>query len=155
MSSDEGFLVELLTALRQVKLEAVFVGGTAAVLQGAPVMTQDVDLLVRDIRLNRKKLKDLCRVMHLAALDASISADIFTLVGGAVPIDIIFGSLPGKLTFEAVRARASEIKIGGERAKTASLDDIVRSKVAANRPKDRAQLTVLRDTIRVKKKLSD
>jgi len=47
-SSDDSFLRDLVRALEVTGLEAIIVGSTAAVLQGAPVMTQDVDLLVRD-----------------------------------------------------------------------------------------------------------
>src|ERR1700722_16849568 len=56
MSSDELFLSQLLAALAAVKLEALVVGSAAAVLQGAPVMTQDVDLLVGNTQRNREKL---------------------------------------------------------------------------------------------------
>lgn len=48
MSSDEAFVLEVLVALRKVGLEAIIVGNGAAVLQGVPVTTQDLDLLVRD-----------------------------------------------------------------------------------------------------------
>lgn len=60
MSSDESFLERLALALTAVKLDAVIVGMAAAAVQGAPVMTEDVDLLVRDTDRNRKKVRELC-----------------------------------------------------------------------------------------------
>jgi hypothetical protein len=60
MSSDEAFLELLLQALHDSGLEAIVVGTVAAVLQGAPIMTQDVDLLIRDTARNRGKLDKLC-----------------------------------------------------------------------------------------------
>src|SRR5438067_13279381 len=58
MSSDisEKTLVALAKALRAVKLEAIVIGNCASMLNGAPVTTQDIDLLIRDTRTNRRKL---------------------------------------------------------------------------------------------------
>jgi hypothetical protein len=43
--------------------------------------------------------------------------------------------------------------VGDERLLVADLADVIRSKRAAGRPKDRAVLPILRDTLAVKKKL--
>jgi hypothetical protein len=59
MSPDEAFLVRLLDALDSVQLDYVIVGMTAASLQGVPLMTQDVDLLVRDTPLTRRRIEEL------------------------------------------------------------------------------------------------
>src|SRR2546426_9499853 len=58
MSSDisEKTLVALAKALRAAKLEAIVIGNCASMLNGAPVTTQDIDLLIRDTRTNRRKL---------------------------------------------------------------------------------------------------
>ena len=52
-SSDisEKTLFALAKALRAVRLEAVVIGNSASMLNGAPVTTQDIDLLIRDTRL--------------------------------------------------------------------------------------------------------
>ena len=39
-----------------VRLQAVVIGNAASMLNGAPVTTQDIDLLIRDTKLNRRKL---------------------------------------------------------------------------------------------------
>jgi hypothetical protein len=56
VSSDEAFVVRVLGALKVARLEAVVVGNVAAILEGAPVTTQDLDLLVRDTVTNRRKI---------------------------------------------------------------------------------------------------
>src|SRR2546423_4913466 len=58
MSSDisEKTLVALAKALRAAKLEAIVICNCASMLNGAPVTTQDIDLLIRDTRTNRRKL---------------------------------------------------------------------------------------------------
>jgi hypothetical protein len=48
--------VALAKALRAARLEAIVIGNSASMLNGAPVTTQDIDLLIRDTRPNRRKL---------------------------------------------------------------------------------------------------
>src|SRR5687768_18280110 len=55
-SSDEAFVVTVIAALEEAGLEAIVVGSVAAILQGAPVTTQDLDILVRDTKVNRRKV---------------------------------------------------------------------------------------------------
>src|SRR5713101_7242806 len=69
MSSDESVLQDVVAALHRVGLEAIVVGTVAGVLNGAPVMTQDLDLLVRDTPKNREKIGKLSAALRL--VDAS------------------------------------------------------------------------------------
>jgi hypothetical protein len=156
MSPDETFLERLLAALEQVGLEALIVGSTAAVLQGAPVMTQDIDLLVRDTPLVRQKLEKLGAALH-AARPSPVSelSSTMTILGAELPVDILFDSLPGDLHFAALKSRAVKIAVGSRIALSASLADVVASKEAAGRPKDVAQLPLLRDTLKVKRALTE
>jgi predicted nucleotidyltransferase len=154
VSSDELFLVELLRLLQEQNLEAIIVGTVAAVLHGAPIATQDVDLLIRDTPRNREKLKRLSAALGAHPVKAPL-AEVLTLVGAAVPVDIVFDRLPGGLRFESVRTRSAEIEVGGRTARVASLADVITSKRAAGRAKDRAQLPILEDTLRVLEALQD
>jgi hypothetical protein len=148
MSSDESFLEQLALALSEVGLEAIIVGMAAAAVQGVPAMTEDVDLLVRDTALNRKKVAKLCeRLGGLKPVKASELADVETLLGGAAPVDIVYDHLPGGLTFARVKAGSANLRIGKGTARVASLRDIIQSKKAANRPKDIAQLPLLESTL--------
>lgn len=151
-SSDERLVERLARALHDAKLEAIVVGATAAVLHGAPVTTQDVDLLVRRTARNEAKITAFRRLMGGMGR-MTITADVDTLLGAAGQIDLIFDALPANLAFQSVRSRATKLIIAGVPLMVASLEDIIRSKRAAGRPKDHAMLPILEDTLRVKNAL--
>jgi hypothetical protein len=149
-SGDERFLAKLATALQTTKLDAIVVGNMASILNDAPVLTQDVDLLVRDTKLNRKKLRQLAEELggvgpeRLSGLTATEH-----IYGADLPIDILYEEMSGGLKFASVKTRAHLQVVGkkGELLMVASLADIIKSKTVANRPKDRAVLPILRDTL--------
>ncbi len=151
MSSDEAFVVAVLAALKQVRLEALVVGSVAGILQGAPVTTQDIDLLVRDTPTNRKKIDALGSVLGARPRLITELSPVLRIDLPAATVDLLFDRLPGNLTFQALRARSFVIPLGGASARVARLEDIIKSKEAAGRPKDLAQLTMLRDTLKVAK----
>jgi hypothetical protein len=92
-------------------------------------MTQDVDLLVRDTEKNREKIRMLGQLLGAGQPIARTPlANVLTLVGSAVPIDIVFDSLSGGLSFESVRSRSVTISLGDRAAVVASLEDIIASK---------------------------
>lgn len=156
MSPDEVFLERLLGALGDAGLEAIVVGTAAAALQGAPVMTLDVDLLLRDTPENREKIARLCEALGGARpVEASPVSSAVTLVGPPIPVDLLFDRIPPGLTFEQLRSRGVRVRVGARVAVVASLADVIASKEASGRPKDAAQLPILRDTLRVKRSLED
>jgi hypothetical protein len=152
-SSDESFVLEVLAALELTKLEALVVGSVAAVLQGSPVTTQDLDLLVRDTPNNRQKIEQLGQCLGARPREISALTNILRIDAASAPVDLLFDRLPGGLSFESLRSRSVDIELAGHTARVASLEDIILSKEAAGRPKDHAQLPILRDTLRVKKAL--
>lgn len=133
-SSDEDFVESVARALDESKLDAIVVGATAAVLHGVPLTTQDVDLLVRRIPRNERKI-----ISFRAALGGFgrvvVTSQVESLVGPTGQVDLIFDALPADLTFEAVRSRAIRMSVGTSTLTVASLEDIIRSKRAAGRPK--------------------
>ena len=154
MSSDEQFVAELVRALSDVGLEAIIVGSMAAIMQGAPVTTRDVDLVVRDTPKNREKLDALGAALGTGRpVQRTNLTTVVTFVGGRVPIDVLFDEIAGNLHFAALRSRSVEVPLGEHKAVVASLEDVIRSKEAAGRPKDLAQLPMLRDTLRVRRAL--
>ena len=151
MSFDEEFLDRLVEALGGVQLEAIIVGNVAGLLQGAPVSTRVVELLVCDTPLNRKKLRRLAENLGgVGPEEISPLTSAQRILGTAVPIDILFNEISGGLKFESLRSRSSKILIRRHSATVASLADVIHSKEAAGRPKDLAQLPILRDTLRVR-----
>ena len=150
MSSEETFLAALWRAFAEAQIEAILVGSAGAAIQGAPVTTQDFDVLIRDTPLNRKKLEAVAARLG-AARPRKISplTSVLTIVGAEIPVDVLLDEMAGSLKFEAVRSRAIQVPLGDVMIVTASLRDIIASKKAANRPKDQAQLPVLEATLRV------
>ena len=120
-------------------------------MQGAPVTTQDLDLLLRETAKNEEKIARFCVAMG-AAQPVAIGAltHARTILGATYPIDLLFDEIAGGLTFESVRSRSERIPLGDMVATVASLADVIRSKEAANRPKDLAALPILRETLAVK-----
>ena len=157
MSSDlsEKTLVTVAKALRAAKLEAIVIGNSASMLNGAPVTTQDIDLLIRDTRPNRRKLARFAEeIGGSAPMPVSELSKVEWIEGRlAVPVEIHYDRISGGLTFSFLRSRAQHVMVGDEKLVVASLADIIRSKQAVGRPKDRAVLPILRDTLTVKKKL--
>lgn len=157
MSSDlsEKTLVTLARALRVAKLEAIVIGNSASMLGGAPVTTQDIDLLVRDTSRNRQRIARFAReIGGSRPMPVSESSKVEWIEGRlAVPIEIHYDRISGGLTFSSVRSRAERVAVGDERLRVAALADVIRSKQAAGRPKDLAVLPILRDTLAVRRKL--
>jgi len=157
MSSDlsEKTLVKVAKALRAAKLEAIVIGNSASMLNGAPVTTQDIDLLIRDTGPNRRKLARFAEeIGGSAPMPVSELSKVEWIEGRlAVPVEIHYDRISGGLTFSLLRSRAQHVMVGDEKLVVASLADVIRSKRAAGRPKDRAVLPILRDTLTVRKKL--
>jgi hypothetical protein len=57
----------------------------------------------------------------------------------------------GVKSFNSLRLRAEVIELGGQRLQVANLTDIIASKRAAGRPRDKAVLEVLKKTLRAKR----
>jgi predicted nucleotidyltransferase len=157
MSHDEAFVVELLRALEASGLEAIIVGTTAAVLQGVPLMTEDVDILIRDTPRNREKLARLGAELGRARpIEHSPLSRTLRIVGDDdLDVDVLFDELSGDLSFARIRAQSVSVPIGDRVAIVASLEDVIASKRAANRLKDQAQLPMLESFARVKRALDE
>ena len=141
-------------ALGSARLEAVLVGNAGAALHGAPVTTLDFDFMFRKTATNLRKLKLVARQLDAVILKPFYPAsDLFRVVNDQIGLQVDFmARLDGVRSFEALRARATTARLGGASLLVADLADIVRSKRAANRPRDRAVLEVLETTLREKAK---
>ncbi|MEW6103715.1 MAG: nucleotidyltransferase [bacterium] len=153
MSYDEIILLKILCELKKVNLEAIIVGNVAGVLQGVPVMTQDIDFFVRDTELNKKKINQFASNLDLFLFkpDEAISETI-RAEGKEFIVDFVFRLAPDQ-SFEGIRKRAKRIKIGSIFCKVASLEDVLKAKTYVNRDKDKAVLKIIQDTIRIKNRL--
>jgi hypothetical protein len=151
-------------ALRVVRLDAVVVGNVAAILNDAPLLTRDVDIFVGDTPRVRKKMDALAKALAGASPQPILEKpgarglpghyDGVRITTAVVPVDVLF-RIAGEMSLDEIRARARTFDFGGEELAVASLEDVIRSKEAADRKKDRAVLPILRDTLAVKTKLAE
>lgn len=143
------FLSEIGQALREANLEAVLIGNAAAALQGAPVTTVDFDFFFRRTPRNLVKLKLFARRLGAMVLRPYYPvSDLFRVVREDDGLQVDFmATIHGVKSFEGLRDRASNVDIDGVTILVAALQDIVRSKRAANRPRDRAVLEVLEKSL--------
>jgi predicted nucleotidyltransferase len=127
-------------SLETAKLEAILIGNAAAALQGAPVTTLDFDSFFRKTPTNLRKLKVFARELGATVMRPYHPAsDMFRVVNDDIGLQVDFLVLiHGVRSFEALRKRAVRVPMGGASLLVAPLEDILKSKRAANRSKDRA-----------------
>jgi predicted nucleotidyltransferase len=144
----------LARVLEECGLEAILIGNAAAAVQGAPVTTLDLDFLFRKNPRNLAKLKSVAKALGAVILRPYYPAsDLFRLVRDDDGLQVDFMSaIHGVRSFESLRSRAWRLKLDGSAILVADLADVVRSKRAAGRPRDRAVLEILERTLDEKTK---
>lgn len=147
---DAGPLLTLLAKLfSRHKFEAICIGNAAAALHGAPVTTIDVDFMFRDSPGNLKKLKAISRELGGVILRPYYPASKLYRVqrdGDGLQLDFM-PTIHGVRSFASLRSRAQELSFGSHVLLVSSLEDIIRSKVAAGRDKDKVVVPLLERTL--------
>jgi hypothetical protein len=141
----EPLLPDLAQRLAALDFEVVLIGNAAAALQGAPVTTIDFDFLFRKTPRNMAKMKALARALGATILRPYYPAsDLYRIARDSDSLQVdLMATIHGVRSFAGVRDRATHLDIGGSSLLVASLDDIIRSKRAARRPRDLAVLPIL------------
>ena len=121
------------------------VGLSAAALQGAPVVTEDIDLWFDD--LSDPKIKQ--ALVKVGAAYIPPFGHNPPMLGGAgsEPFDVVL-RMNGLGAFADEWKHAVKIKVGRLWLKVLPLERILASKQAANRPKDQLIIPVLQNTLR-------
>jgi hypothetical protein len=132
------------------KLDVVLIGNAAAALHGSPVTTIDLDFMFRSSPGNLRKLKGLADDLGAMVLRPYYPAsDLYRVVRDSDGLQWDFmARVDGVRRFESLRSRATPVTFGRHALNVASLEDVIRSKAAADRPQDRAVLPILRKTLR-------
>jgi hypothetical protein len=149
---------ELLQSLLSCSVDFIIVGGVAAVLEGAPVSTFDLDVVYADNEKNLCRLSEALLQLDAVYVDLAgrrIRPTIDRLRGGGHHLlrtrygrlDVL-GSVGDGQTFEMLLPRARQRTLHGMTLLVLSLGAVIESKEAADRPKDRAVLDLLRQTLR-------
>lgn len=137
--------LRLLETLLRHKIRFMVVGLSAAALQGAPVVTEDVDLWFDNLS-DPKLMQALVKIG--AAYIPPFGYNPPMLGGpGSEPFDVVI-RMSGLGEFADEWKRALEIKVGKLKLKVLPLERILASKQAANRPKDQRVIPVLQNTLR-------
>jgi hypothetical protein len=146
----------IFTVLGQAKVDYVLIGGLAAVLHGSSAMTNDADIVPSPdganlVRLS-KALADLGARLRTAADPDGIPFDphpellasmaILNMTTRCGDLDLTFAPSATE-GYDDLIQRAVPFKVGRRTIQVAALADIIRSKEAADRPKDRSVLPIL------------
>jgi len=136
-----GFLREL----KRQKVEFMLVGAAAAALQGAPVVTQDVDLWFKDLKDPgiQTALRKSSGIMV-----PSFGQNPPTFAGDAVKLFDIVLTMHGLMGFDEEIKNSFDVRLGSVNVRILELDRIIKSKETVRRPKDLLILPVLRDTLK-------
>lgn len=147
----------LLRALAAEEVQFVLIGAMGARLHGFPRMTADADITPASDPENLERL-----ARALRALDAKVYTDavpeglpfdvsapmlarapLWNLTTDAGRLDIVF-TPAGTDGFDDLAPRAVRFEVYGHELLVARLEDILRSKLAADRPQDRQDAIVIR-----------
>lgn len=154
----EADLAALIRALVEAQVEFLVVGGAAAVIQGAPITTEDLDIVHRRTPDNVGRLFDL-----LKRLDAYHRYDLANrrlrptrevLAGtGQINLSTALGPLdplcelgPGQ-GYDELLACTDLVRDGDLDIRVLTLEKLIEVKAAAGRAKDRLALPVLVATL--------
>jgi predicted nucleotidyltransferase len=153
----------VLRALAEAEVEFVLVGGLAAVLNGAPVHTFDIDIVHSRVPANLERLLAVLDVLEaifraqperrlkpaLSHLSGTGHLNLLTRFG---PLDVL-GSIGRGLTYEDLLADAEMLAIGpGTSIRVLTLKKLIALKEELGGEKDRAMIPILRRTLREKER---
>ncbi len=137
--------IAFLDALVDEGVDFLVVGLAAAALQGAPAVTQDVDLWLRDLTDPRFYRA----LQRIGAFYIAPTHSTPPLIGGAGTelFDIVV-HMHGLGSFEQEASTAIRINVGRAEIPVLPLSRIIESKKATGRPKDLSILPALEDALR-------
>ncbi len=158
---DEVRFLDILTALTRNDVEFVVVGGVAAILEGAPISTFDLDVVYRRSATNNARLATALRQVNARYKDLAgrhivpdatklATVDVNLLVTDLGDLDVLH-HIRGDLDYEELLERTVEYEVADLHLQVANLETVIESKELADRDKDRAALPILRRTLEVKR----
>lgn len=155
----EGKLVATLRHLCEAGVQFILVGGVAAVLQGAPIQTFDIDVVYsrdpENIHRLQAVLNSLDAIFRIQPERRLRPNETHLAAGGHLnlltrfgPVDVL-GSIGQQLAFEDLLPLSNQMDIGpGLRVRVLNLDVLIAIKEHLASDKDLAVLPVLRQTLR-------
>jgi len=151
-------LGELLERLLEAGVDFILVGGLAAVIQGAPVTTMDVDIVhsqspeniarllafLKSVDAVQRRMDD--NLVEPKERDLSGKGHVLltTRIG---PLDIL-AVIEGGRTYEDLLEHTVEIDFRGHALRVLDLKTLIELKKTSTDPKDKQRLPVLKETLR-------
>jgi hypothetical protein len=138
-------MIEKISKLAEVfskyGVEYIFIGKGAAILYGYPGTTQDIDIFPKKSEENCRKIINALKELGFEINDELEKAilsgkDFIQIRGGPFPLDIIFAP-DGIESYDEAKKRS---KLIDGKFPCASIDDIIASKKAAGRKRDKEEL---------------
>jgi hypothetical protein len=150
--TDPGRLV-IFSALLDHGVEFVVIGGVAAILHGAPIVSLDLDIVPDPGESNLTRLTQALLALHAEVLFAGPvrrfpdgewmrASRFWNFTTDAGRFDVRFAPA-GVEEYAVLRNAAQAIETGDRTVLVASLDHLIAMKEAANRPKDQQALPIL------------
>ena len=154
MSSFSFDPVRALETLVRNRVRFVIIGGFAGRLWGSTTVTNDLDVCYARDRKNlvalANALRELGATLRGAPQGLAFQPDVRALaLGDSFTFATTAGNLDclatpsGSQGFQDLVAGAAEMQIGSTTVLVAALEDLIRLKKAAGRPKDRVELEIL------------
>lgn len=157
--------LEMLRVLARHQVEMILVGGLAAIVEGAPISTVDLDIVFLRTDENLERLLAALGELDARYLDPAgrhitpdaaklTSLRMHHLITSHGPLDVM-ETIGAALRYEDLVEDTRISEVGGIRVRVLGLASIIRSKEQANRDKDRATLPILQRTLRLKRAMDE
>ncbi len=148
---------EVLRVLTRNEVEFILVGGVAAILQGSPLTTEDVDVVYLVSEENNLRLAQALEELSSHYLDPAgrhIEPDVTRLASMRLHllktscgrVDVL-RTVGKHLVYQDLVERSRVLDIAEFRVRVLNLETIIETKEHADRPKDRYQLPFLRQLL--------
>lgn len=149
---------ELLAVLLRHDVEFLIVGATAAVLDGAPLTTFDLDIAFEPSPENRARL--LRALVEIDAVyvdplrrgirptDERLTAHRLSLFETRLGRRGVLTSIAPGWGWDELVARSHDVQVAAGTLRVLDLEAVIESKLATDRAKDRAAVPLLREVLR-------
>jgi hypothetical protein len=155
--------LELLRALHRHAVDHVIVGGVAAILEGAPMTTLDLDVVIRISDENLARLSTLLEELDARYRDPAgrlivptrdrLRVTRVNLLETRLGLLDVMHAVGAGWDYEEVAKRAHTRTVDDLEVRVLELSAVIATKEAAGRDKDKAMLPLLRRTLDLKREL--
>jgi hypothetical protein len=151
----------ILTALNERAVDYLVIGGVAVIAYGYGRYTQDLDIIPSPDAGNMARLCEALAALDAVAFDAdkrrvpldlsrpeSLALGNYFLETTYGAFDLLNGHRPDLKRYRRLEEAAVELKVGEQRVKVISKDDLIAMKLEAGRPKDLRDVAALTEVER-------